>query len=99
VLDGVVDAVVPVPALDDCRDLPGIRVLGDVRVGVARGDEHADGLLAVVPDLMPSLGAARKWNDVALGELAVTVVQADGRAPSEDDQELLGAVVEVIDEL
>jgi hypothetical protein len=99
VLHLVADAVEAVPAADDDRDLAAVGVLGHVGVGVRRDEEHACGPVAVVPDLVPASRPARKRHDVAFRQNALAVVHPHSRLPAQHDEELLGRVVEVVDEL
>lgn len=47
----------------------------------------------------PSVGPTRKRDDVALGQDVISVVHPHGRRAAEHDEQLLGPVVEVVDEL
>jgi hypothetical protein len=94
VLDGVGRAVVRVLPVDDRRDLPGLGILGDVRVRVRGDDQDACDVLAVVADLMSALRPARERDHVALGEHTLRVAHPDGRRPAQHHEKLFGAAVE-----
>jgi hypothetical protein len=99
VLDGVRGAEVRVLPVHDRRHLPRFGVLRDVRARGRRDEAHACDLVAVVADLVAALRAGGKRDDVALRQGAVPVVHPHGRCSAEDDEQLLRAVVEVVDEL
>ena len=92
-------AVVAVLPADDGRQLPRARVLRDVRVRVRRDEQHPRDLVGVVPELVPAFGPAREGDDVALPERTVAVVHPHARAPAQHEEQLLAAVVKVVDEL
>jgi hypothetical protein len=93
---GAVKAVLPV---DDRGDLPGLGVFGDIGLGVSGDDEDTCRRVAVVPDLVTTLRPERERQDVALRQPVVSVVHPDRGLSAQDHQQLLGAVVEVVDEL
>src|SRR5262249_7853968 len=88
----------PALAADPDSDLAAV-VLGDIGISIGRNDEHACGLVAFVPDLVPSLGAAREADDIALPQLPVAVVHSHRGPAAQHDKKFLARVVEVIDEL
>jgi hypothetical protein len=63
---GICCAVEQLQSADDHRDLSGLRVLGNVRVGVRRNDQQPDRIVGVVPDLVTAFLPARERYDVTL---------------------------------
>jgi hypothetical protein len=100
VFDGI-DAPMELPVFTSGgdADLPRLRILGHVWVGVRRDDQYAGDPVALVPDLMTALRPARQRDDISFAKLPVPVVQANSRLSAEHNEQFLAAVMEVVDEL
>jgi len=98
VLDLVARSVESVLTVNDRCHLARV-VLGHIGIDVTCNDQDPRNRVSVVSDLVPTLRPAWKRQHLALRKDAITVMHQDGRRPSQDDQQLLASVVEVIDEL
>ncbi len=78
VIHRVRDTVEVMLPVDYRCNLPGLRVLGNVRVGMCSDDQNARHRLAVVANLVTALGAAGERQHVTLRHLMVSIVHSDG---------------------
>ena len=100
VLGSVGTAVkLPILAVRSDPNLPRVRIFGDVRISVRRDEQDPHDLVGLVTDLMSATTPAGQRHNVPFPELPVAVVQAHDRCSPKDDEELVAAVVEVVDEL
>jgi hypothetical protein len=88
----------PVIAVDDRCHFARV-VLSYIGIDVAPDYENPSNRLGIVPDLVATLGAARKRQHIAFLQDAVTVMHQDGRRPPKNDEQLFAPVMEVVDEL
>ena len=98
-LDSVSDSVESVLPVHDGCDLPRLRILGNVWVGVRAHDQDSDDLGAVISYLVPACRPTRKRHDVSFLEFVVAIVHSDGWWSPKHDQQFLDAVMKVVDEL
>jgi hypothetical protein len=97
VRDRVRYAIEAMLAVNDRGELSGLRVLSKVGLRLRGDDEHVCEGVAVVANLVTALRPSRKGNDIGFDESALAVVHADRGFSAQHDQQLLGAVMEVVD--
>ena len=66
------DAMEAVFAVNDCRKLPRLGILGHVWIRICRDEQNARWNLPVVPNLVPTLRPAWERDDVASGTSSQT---------------------------
>jgi hypothetical protein len=100
VLGGVGPAVkLPILAARDDPDLPCVGIFSDIGISVRRDDYDPDDIVGLVPDLVSATTPTRQGDNVPFAELSFAVVQTHNRCSTKDDEQLVAAVVEVVDEL
>ena len=87
VLSGVGPAVkLPIPALRDDSNLPGVGIFSDIGIGVRRDDQDPHHVIGLVADLMSTTRPTWQGDNISFTELPVAVVQTRSRRSPKDNE-------------
>jgi hypothetical protein len=76
----------PIPAVRDDPNLPGVGIFSDIGIGVRRDDEDPHDVVRLVPDLMSATRPTRQGDNFSFTELPVAVMQTHNRRSPKDNE-------------